>query len=185
VNDATLDAEGRLLLATQEGVVRWDGSRFAAVPLPGVPSPVWSLCLDPGKRMLVGTAEGLYVEEAPGRFVLAPGWPGGPAMALWVEDSGALQVASWSRLLSRDAQGHWRVREVSGHTSPILSLARDGQGRLWLGGEGWLVVQPREGAPLEERSGLVAGAQGAGRRLRVGRRGQLLVPTYRGLGRAF
>jgi signal transduction histidine kinase/ligand-binding sensor domain-containing protein len=181
VNDITLDARGRLLLATQVGVVRWDGSRFAPVPMSGVPSEVVSLRLDSQQRMWVGTAQGLFMESEPGRFLLAPGWPGGVARALWVDASGELQVASGSRLLSRDARGEWRSQEVRGYRNPIASLARDGQGRLWLSGEGWLVVQPRSGAPFEDRTELVEGIQAAGRRLRVGRRGQLLVPTFRGL----
>ncbi len=181
VNDVTLDAWGRLLLATQAGVVRWDGSRFVPVPMNGVPSEVWSLRLDSEKRMLAGTAQGLFMESEPGHFLLAPGWPGGVARALWVDVSGELQVASGSRLLSREPQGPWRSLEVHGYRNPIASLVRDGHGRLWLSGEGWLVVQPRSGAPFEDRTRLVEGFQAAGRRLRVGRRGQLLVPTYRGL----
>jgi signal transduction histidine kinase/ligand-binding sensor domain-containing protein len=181
VSDATLDARGRLLLVTQAGVVLWDGSRFAPVRMDGVPSEVLSLRLDAEKRMLVGTSQGLFVEAEPGRFLLAPGWPGGAAKALWVDASGELQVASGSRLLSRDTRGLWRTQEVHGYRNPIAALVRDGQGRLWLSGEGWLVVQSQSGAPFEDRTELVAGLQAAGRRLRVGRRGQLLVPTYRGL----
>jgi signal transduction histidine kinase/ligand-binding sensor domain-containing protein len=181
VSDMTLDAEGRLLLATQGGVVHWDGSRFAAVPMNGVPSQVWSLRLDGARRLLAGTEDGLYVEAEPGHFVPVPGWPGGPARALWVDASGAVQVASASRLLSRDPRGRWHGWEMSWQGNSILSLARDGRGRLWLGGEGWLAVQPREGAPLEDRTLLVVGLTGAGRRLRVGVRGQLLVPNYSGL----
>jgi signal transduction histidine kinase len=180
VRDMTLDAGGKLLLATQKGVVRWDGARFVAVPMPGVPPRVWSLRVDPSGRLVVGTELGLYVEEAPGRFAPEPGWPGGPALALWVDGSGAFQVASGKRLLSRDTQGQWSTQDVQ-HANPIAALVRDAQGRLWLSGEGWLAMQPRAGAPLEDRSRLVAGLAGMGRRLRLGNRGQLLVPTYRGL----
>ena len=73
------------------------------------------------------------------------------------------------------------MHEVVGLRGPITNLVRDGQGRLWASGEGWLSVQPREGAPFEDRSSLIQGMMGAGRRLRVGLRGQLLVPNYRGL----
>src|SRR5262245_6668562 len=41
VSDVTLDAGGQLLLVTRAGVVRWDGSRFVAVPMSGVSSQVW------------------------------------------------------------------------------------------------------------------------------------------------
>ncbi len=114
VKDMTLDAEGRLLLVTEEGVVHWDGGRFVAVPLDGVPSRALSLRLDSGKRMWVGTEQGPYVEAAPGRFLPASGWPGGPARILWVDASGALQVASEGRVLSLDAQRtRWRIRDVT------------------------------------------------------------------------
>ncbi|WNG43078.1 hypothetical protein F0U60_02440 [Archangium minus] len=182
VIDATLDAEGRLLLVTRGGVVRWDGSRFVSVPLNGVSSRVLRIRLDTQKRMLVGTEDGLFEESAPGLFVLSPGWPGGAAQVLWVDASGVLQVGSESRLLTRDVHGVWRSRRLPGsEPRNILSIARDGQGRLWLSGNGWLLVQSREAGPLEERSHLLAGGLGAGHRLRVGRRGQLLVPNNRGL----
>ncbi|QRN96957.1 hypothetical protein JRI60_49695 [Archangium violaceum] len=181
VEDATLDAEGRLLLVTQGGVVRWEAGRFVSLPMRGVPLPVWCVRLDSRERMWVGTGQGLYMEVEPGRFLPEPGWPGGPAHQLWVDASGALQVASGSRLLSRGPQARWLVREAVGRGSPILALARDGGGRLWVSGDRWLVMQPRDGAPFEDRSALLEGARGSGRRLRVGRRGQLLVPTYRGV----
>lgn len=182
VRDVTLDAGGRLLLVTQEGVVRWDGSRFVPVPMTGLGSAVSRLRLDAGERMLAGTEEGLYAESEPGRFARVPGWPGGSVEGLWVDASGALQVLSDGRLLSRDVQGRWQIREVPGDASRrLLALARDGAGRLWLGGDGRLVMQAREGAPLEDRSAFVQGMLGAGRRLRVGQRGQLLLPNYKGL----
>jgi signal transduction histidine kinase/ligand-binding sensor domain-containing protein len=181
VRDITLDAGGRLLLATQKGVVRWEGSRFAPVPMNGVPTQVWSVRLDAGGRMLAGTEQGLYVEVEPGHFVPMPGWPGGSAMVLWADASGALQVGSGSRVLSREARGRWFIHEVTAQRNAILNLVRDGQGRLWAAGEGWLAMQPRDGAPFEDRSSLIKGLMGAGRRLRVGLRGQLLVPNYRGL----
>jgi signal transduction histidine kinase/ligand-binding sensor domain-containing protein len=182
MKDMTLDAEGRLLLVTEEGVVHWDGGRFVALPLEGVPSRALSLRLDPGKRMWVGTEQGLYMEAERGHFVPVPGWPGGPARMLWVDASGVIQVASEGRVLSLDAQRtRWRIRDVPGLRRSSLSLVRDGLGRLWLSGEGWLAMQPQEGAPFEDRSSLIRGMIGAGRRLRVGQRGQLLVPNYRGV----
>ena len=181
VRDMTLDARGRLLLATQGGVVRWDEGRFVPVPVKGVASQVTSLGLDADKRLLVGTEQGLYVEAEPGHFVLVPGWPGGPVTALWVDASGALQVASGPRLLTRAPRGEWHIHEVRSGGATIVALARDGQGRLWLGNQGWLAVQPREGAPIEDRTHLIQGMISAGLRLRVGTRGQLFVPNYRGL----
>ncbi|HEX8437295.1 ligand-binding sensor domain-containing protein, partial [Archangium sp.] len=180
VSDVTLDAQGRLLLATRSGVVRWEGNHFAPLPMHGISSLVSSLRLDSGKRMWVAAEQGLLREAEPGHFLPVPEWPGGPAQQLRVEASGALQVASGSRLVSRDVHGRWRVQEVPGQKS-ITDLVRDGGGRLWLSGEGWLMVQPKEGAPLEDRTHLIRGAMGAGRRLRVGNQGQLLVPNYRGL----
>jgi signal transduction histidine kinase/ligand-binding sensor domain-containing protein len=181
VSDVTLDAGGRLLLATRAGVVRWDGSRFAAVEMHGISSQVWSLRLDSRKRMWVAAEQGLFVEtEQPGHFSPVPEWPGGPANVVRAEASGALQVGSGPRLVSRDIHGQWRIHEVPNRKS-ITDMVRDGEGRLWLSGEVWLAVQPREGAPLEDRTALVQGTMGAGRRLRLGTQGQLLMPTYRGL----
>jgi signal transduction histidine kinase/ligand-binding sensor domain-containing protein len=181
VDDLALDAEGRLLVATPRGVVRWTGARFAPVTAPGVPPEVQGVRVDAQGRLLLSTAQGLFLEEAPGRFVLAPGWPGGPAGAVWVEASGELQVASGTHLVSRDALGHWHRHAVPLARSPIAALVRDGQGRLWLRGDGWLAMQPREGAAFEDRSALIAGTLSIALHLRLGQRGQLLLPTTRGL----
>jgi signal transduction histidine kinase/ligand-binding sensor domain-containing protein len=181
VNDVALDAAGRLLVATTKGVARFEGARFIAVPTPGVPPEVEFVRVDLRGRLLLSTIQGLFVEEEPGRFALAPGWPGGPAGALWVDASGELQVASDRRLASRDARGEWHLRESPLVRGPIAAIARDGQGRLWLRGDGWLAMQPREGAAFEDRSSLVAGALSIAMHLRVGQRGQLLIPTTRGL----
>ncbi len=181
VGDVALDAQGRLLAATTKGVARWEAGRFTVVPAPGVPPEVQAVRVDARGRLLLSTAQGLFVEEEPGRFALAPGWPGGPAGALWVDASGELQVASDMYLASRDARGQWHRHEVPPARSPIAAIARDGQGRLWLRGDGWLAMQPRQGAAFEDRSGLVAGTLSIALHLRVGQRGQLLIPTTRGL----
>ncbi|HEX8818304.1 MAG TPA: two-component regulator propeller domain-containing protein, partial [Archangium sp.] len=181
VNDVALDAEGRLLVATTKGVARWEGARFTAVPTPGVPPEVQAVRVDLRGRLLLSTVQGLFVEEEPGRFTLAPGWPGGPAGALWVEASGELQVAAGPRLASRDARGQWHLWDVPLASSPIAAIARDGGGRLWLRGDGWLAMRPREGAAFEDRSEFIAGTLSIAMHLRVGQRGQLLIPTTRGL----
>ena len=181
VNDVGLDAQGRLLVATTKGVARFEGARFVAVPTPGVPPEVEFVRVDPRGRLLLSTAQGLFVEEQPGRFTLAPGWPGGPAGDMWLEPSGELWVASDRRLASRDARGQWHLREVPPARGPIAALARDGQGRLWLRGDGWLAMRPRQGAAFEDRSELIQGALSIAMHLRVGQRGQLLIPSTRGL----
>jgi hypothetical protein len=107
--------------------VRWEGSRFAAVPMNGIPTQVWSVRLDADGRMLAGTEQGLYVEAEPGRFVPMPGWPGGPALVLWTDASGALQVGSGSRVSSRDAGGRWLIQEVTEQRNAIGELVHAGE----------------------------------------------------------
>jgi signal transduction histidine kinase/ligand-binding sensor domain-containing protein len=186
VHDVTLDGQGRPLLMTREGVVHFDGARFSRVEMPGVERPgvdsrVWSVRLDSRGRQWVGSEQGLFLEAEPGRFVPAPGWPGGPAIRVWMDRTDAVQVVAEGRLVSGDGQGHWSVHEMPGNPRGNIAMARDGQGRLWLSTTGWLAMQPRPGAPLEDRTRLLSGLSGAGNRLRVGRRGQLLVPSYIGL----
>ena len=182
VSDMTLDARGHVLLATSEGVIRWDGERFVPVKTQGLPSRALSLRLDADQRLWVGTAQGLYMEDTPGQLVPAPGWPGGTAVRLWRDDSGELQILSDARLVRRGRDGSWHTYDMpAGHPARLLSLARDGQGRLWVSTEGWLAMQPRADAPFEEHSALLLGVTGAGLRLRVGQRGQLQLPTYEGL----
>ncbi|WP_434385620.1 ATP-binding protein [Melittangium boletus] len=182
VADATLDEKGRLVLVTRAGVVRWDGGRFVAQSLEGVGGGVGTLRVDSRGRRWVGGEQGLFMEGADGRFVPAPGWPGGPVYGMWMDPSDALQVMGDKRLLSREPEGTWTVFDVPGTPHAASSaLARDGQGRLWVGGLGWLAMQPWPGAALEDRTALLKGMSGAGNRLRVGRRGQLMVPNNNGL----
>ncbi|ATB30760.1 sensor histidine kinase [Melittangium boletus] len=181
VNDLTLDARGHLLLVTRKGVVRWDGRRFVPVRMPDGGARVWSVRVDPSNRMWVGTEYGLFVQSGADRFVPVHGWPGGPVLMLGMDASGALQVVSDTLLGSRDPQGGWLVHALPGRPEGIRALVRDGQGRLWLSSEGWLAMQPKGGGPLRDRSSLLEGLPGAGNRLHVGRRGQLQVPSARGL----
>jgi signal transduction histidine kinase/streptogramin lyase len=183
VSAMTLDAQGRLLVATQLGLVRWNGDRFISVPTEGVPPMHGHVLLDAAGRWVLANAQGLFVETAAGsgRYSLAPEWPGGPAEALWLERSGELLVGAGTRLLRRDTLGHWRASEVPPARGSITAIARDGQARLWLRGQGWLASQASPGAPFEDRSSLLRGAQRLGLKLRVGARGQLLVPVRSGL----
>ncbi|MET0406401.1 MAG: two-component regulator propeller domain-containing protein, partial [Cystobacter sp.] len=181
VVDMTLDERGRLVLVTSGGVVRWSEGRFVELPLPGISEKAWTLRVDALGRTWVGTEKGLYWGTASEPFRLVPGGPRGPVSVLWVDGSGAVQVASGAWLMSREPGGQWSSHETPGHPGVINALARDGQGRLWLGAEGWLAMQPEPGAPVRDRSALLSGLTGAGSRLRVGREGQLLVPYNSGL----
>ena len=177
-----LDAQGQLLLLTQHGLSRWSTERFAAVPTPGAPGALSNFLVDANGGLVLASRQGLYQQTAPGGpYALAPGWPGGPALALWLEPSGELLVGSGTRLLRRDTQGRWHATVVPLASSDLSFIARDGQGQLWLQGNGWLASQAREGDAFEDRMLNPRVAPRVEARMRLGQRGQVLVPGRRGV----
>ena len=137
------DAGGTLWAGTDRGLARFDGTRFRAVALPGLPDrpSIRSLLGDPAGGLWIGTAtEGLLrwdgktvrrIQPKEGRvpgavYSLAPS-PGGVAAAFY--GLGLVEVASNGTVTIRGKK--------DGLPSDLLwSLHRDRNGALWVGSDG-------------------------------------------------
>ncbi|REG27129.1 C4-dicarboxylate-specific signal transduction histidine kinase [Archangium gephyra] len=134
------DAAGNLWVASQGGLLRWDGSAFQKGPaFADTPSRVLSLALDRDGGLWAGTLNGLVYRLREGRMHPVPeaSLPGTPIGVLLVDRPGTLWVGSTDRGLLRLAHGQRSVLETpSGlEGDAILALLEDAEGNLWVGTE--------------------------------------------------
>jgi diguanylate cyclase (GGDEF)-like protein len=183
--DLELDPAGTLWIATQEGVVRYDGDRFLRFGREGgLPSPVvFDVEEDGAGALWAGTLRGLARFDG-SRFVPVelPGSPAGEAVE-------ALALDAKGRLVAGAAGGAWRCdaaacsRIFSTLPSEFVStLALDPtSGELWFAGSFGLVRwRERELERYTEAQGLPSRAT---RALLVDRYGTLWLRQVRSLVR--
>jgi signal transduction histidine kinase/ligand-binding sensor domain-containing protein len=159
VRDMEIDHSGRMWLGTRNGVAIRDGERFRPIPLPNVPDPrVYGLVREPNDGMLIGTRLGL-VWYRDGRTTLygeKDGLPGEAVYCLLADGRGGVWIGT-ERGFARWERGHITAVGPAEITKPgVISMARDGQGRLWLGrtaggiaildGDSVRVIGPKQGA---------------------------------------
>lgn len=207
VNRMLRRQDGSLLAATEQGLFRWNGSRWIRAPLParldgqGVSSLAETVG-PAGVILWVGTRDGLAVEEAGAWRILGnrEGLPGRFVTALLPEGHGL-----WIGInegLAFHWPGLWRAfTETSGLPSPSVFCVGEAQGTLWLGcREGglarleadgrWRIFTRKDGLPVdgvfslrEHKGQLWAGTAGAGvARWEGGRWTQKGVPAGLGKG---
>ena len=183
VRDMEVDQSGRMWLGTRNGVAIRSGERFTPVPLPGVPDPrVYGLAREPNGGMLIGTRRGLvwYHGGRTRLFGEKEGLPGEAVYSLLQDGKGGVWIgtergfARWekARITPIDLRGIMK--------SGVISMARDRQGRLWLGrttggiaildGDSISVIGPKEGGTdqtiwdlqLDSQGRMWAGTNGDG-----------------------
>ncbi len=169
----TQDGDGFLWLATQDGLVRWDGYRsriYHADPqdkasLPGN----WVTCLHTDQRghLWVGTAVGGLARYDPERdaFEIVGGGPGGlrsPNVTVIAADgSTGLWIGTGDGLDHIDLETRV-VSHVSvgpDHDDAVMAVLTDGFGSLWVGTERGLMLK---GAGGEQFSRVSLGAAAGG-----------------------
>jgi ligand-binding sensor domain-containing protein/signal transduction histidine kinase len=154
------DRNGFIWVGTQGGLARWDGYRFRVYqPDPADPASlpdnyIASLYLDPQGQIWIGTNSGGLVryDAARDQFVRIPVGPQGishvavsailsdGADGLWVASRGGLDHF-WPAT-GKVQQWHHDANDPASLPSNIVrNLARDQQGRLWIGTGAGLVVQ--------------------------------------------
>lgn len=148
VHDLTQDRDGFLWVATQEGVVRFDGVEFDSfAPTEGsvlrrsMPN---ALAMDEGNRLWVGAVDGLAVLED-GEYVaraLTDGSPVRTVIRLVPGRSGGMWVATVAGLL-RAGGGALEPLDFPGLGSPaVVSVIDDGLGEIVVAGHLDLVFDP-------------------------------------------
>jgi signal transduction histidine kinase/ligand-binding sensor domain-containing protein len=180
LTDMAVSPDGVLWGATSRGLFYRRGDRFVTVGVDVLPLDGMHLLAFHDGRAWVTTDAGPYVVTAADTVEPVAGWPGGESFGILVEPDRVL-VGHGSRLLLRAGATFADV----GHdfVERITSIVRDGSGRLWLRAGQHLWMQPRVGAPFEDRSRSYLGAPvGAdGLRLALSATRTLLIPTSVGL----
>ena len=183
VRDMETDQQGRMWLGTRNGVAIREGERFRPIPLPNVPdSRVYGLAREPNDGMLIGTRVGL-VWYRNGRTTVygeKEGLPGEAVYCLLPDGRGGVWIGT-ERGFGRWERG--RITPIGPEeitSTGVISMARDRQGRLWLGrtaggiaildGDSIRVIGPRQGGTdqtiwdlqLDSQGRMWAGTNGDG-----------------------
>ena len=157
--DLALDRSGNLWIATQEGLVRFDGARFRTFgTVDGLPAaPVFNVEIDASGAVWAGTLRGLARLEGE-RFATAhlPGSPVGEAIeALAVDADGALVAGAVGGAYRCGTEGCQRIFETR-RGELVAALALDPHtGELWFAGPFGLVRwKDKELERYSEKNGL-------------------------------
>lgn len=177
---------GRFFVGTRGGLARWDGAGF--VPLgekAGLPeSAIGAISSDASNTVFVGTTKGLYlsIEELFHIEARKDGQPERPVIALHVDKAGTLTFAREGGLYRRE-NGNTTDFGSSRSLPPLAridSIQTDGTGRLWVRTLDHLYALQPGGSSFEADDTGLPPATGWGR-LAQGEKGELIVPTSRGL----
>jgi ligand-binding sensor domain-containing protein len=180
--------DGSVWAGTRTGVARWNGERFEARgPASGLPaSAVDDLRLDASGTVWVALPQGLFRSLDGDRFLRAPGWPQAAATAVAVAPAGAAVIAAaGSRVGELRPDGSWAFSDLSAELDAqvVHGLAVDAQGQLWVRTKGRLLGRaPGSSAFTDYTPMLPAGEVNRGI-VSTDSRGNLLVPTTRGITR--
>ena len=136
VRDMAVDQQGRMWVGTRNGVAIREGERFRPIALPNAPDGrVYGIAQEPTGGMLVGTRRGLvwYRNGRTQIYGEKEGLPGEAVYCLLQDGKGGVYIGT-ERGLGRWEQGRIAPFGPADITKPgVISLARDGRGRLWLG----------------------------------------------------
>lgn len=132
---------------------KWRDGTWLPLPAHQQPPGVFrTLATDPGGRAWIATDAGLFQEQPGGGFQPVPGWPGGEAIALWIDTRGDVYVTAPGVLYRRGTDGNWRRwgQESGLPDERLLLLGRDADERLWVFGSFRLLAVSLRTGEVEE-----------------------------------
>ncbi|MFY9825170.1 MAG: two-component regulator propeller domain-containing protein [Thermoanaerobaculia bacterium] len=182
--------DGYLWLATQEGLVRFDGLRFQiflATNAPGLSSnSIFRLAAQEDGTLWIGTDGGGLGRLRDGKFTSLTqrdGLPQDQVESLLADGEGGLWIGTTRGLARLRRDGSLTAVPVAGLSGPPVSaLCRDRAGNLWIGtaDAGVYRLAGGKAEPLTRRQGLSDDRVQA---LHMDREGSLWIATYQGLNR--
>lgn len=179
------DPEAGLWIATHKGLVRFREGRFEPARLGGKPSAeaVSQLVRDARGRLVASTATGLFRQREGLDFDVVPGFGDEPAGVLAAGPrSGDVYLARRDGVEVLHPDGtreRWGRAEGLPDLMPTL-VAEDGQGRVWAGAGGTLLLKGPGQARFTDASRRLPGSLSPNSTPLVDRDGSLWIPTQQG-----
>ncbi|HEX3757516.1 MAG TPA: two-component regulator propeller domain-containing protein [Kofleriaceae bacterium] len=183
--------EGDVCVGSTGGLVCWDGERFSHAGARGLPPGAIPAMASFAGKLWVGVDTSVFVRDAGGAFVPAPGWPGSGRITAMFADHDGLVVGAGPAVLQTAGTGQWQQvadfapRAAAGPPDRVDDILRDRQGALWIRTPKHLWRLPRGAShPIDLRDGMPSTTVGINvhRTMAIGPRGNVLIGTDAGIG---
>jgi PAS domain S-box-containing protein len=182
--------EGNVCVGSTGGLVCWDGERFSHAGARGLPPGAIPAMASFAGKLWVGVDTSVFVRDADGAFVPAPGWRDAGRITAMFADRDGLVVGAGPAVLQTAGTGAWQQvadfapRAAAGLSDRVDDILRDRQGALWIRTPKHLWRLPRGAAhPIDLRDGMPSTTVGINvhRTMVIGPRDNVLIGTDAGI----